>query len=239
MTMRPLAAATAVVLSLGLAACGGGDSTSSGSASASMEGSSAESQTSMTPSPSSEGKGEKKRASGKQGSGGEGSRPGSSGHHVDAAPLKVTGGGSAQFEVSGGDNSVQEYGAEAGESELREAAEAVHSFYVARLGGEWALACSDLSRSTAEGLQQLAEKSPQLKGKGCAGGLDAFTKPLSPSLQRQLTTLDAAALRTEGEQAFLIYTGPPGRTVYAMPLRSEGGEWKLGAITAAALPGAK
>jgi hypothetical protein len=44
------------------------------------------------------------------------------------------------------------------------------------------------------------------------------------------------AVRHRGEQAFLIYVAPPGRTVYAMPLKLEDGEWKLGAI-AAELPG--
>jgi hypothetical protein len=152
-------------------------------------------------------------------------------------PLRVSGGGSAQFKVSGGDNSIQEYGSEAGESELRQAAAALHAFYVARVGEEWGRACSYLAKSTAGGLQQLAASSQRLRGKGCGGALDALTKPLSPSLQRETTTVDAAALRHEGEQAFLIYTAPPGRIVYAMPLSLEGGEWKLGALSGAELPG--
>ena len=134
---------------------------------------------------------------------------------------------------------MQEYGAEGGESELREVAERVHSFYVARVAGEWAKACSYLSAHQVQSLEQLASKAPQLKGKKCAGALAALTESVSPKLQRQLTTVNAAALRSEGEQAFLIYTGPPGKTVYAMPLSEEGGEWKLGAISAPTLPGAK
>jgi hypothetical protein len=162
---------------------------------------------------------------------------GSTGKPVNAAPLKVSGGGSEQFEVKGGDNSVQEYGSEAGEDELREAAEAVYSFYVARAGEEWTLACSYLAAAQIEALKQLATQAPQLKGKGCAALLAALTEPLSASLQRQATTVDAASLRHEGEQAFLIYTGPPGKTVYSMPLSAEGGVWKLGAISASVLPG--
>jgi hypothetical protein len=153
-------------------------------------------------------------------------------------PLEVSGGGSAQFKVSGADNSVQEFGSEAGESELSEAAAAVHAFYAARVSEEWARACSYLAKSTTAGLGQLAASSARLEGKGCAGALDALTKPLSPSLQRETTTVDAAALRHDGAQAFLIYTGPPGKTVYAMPLKLEGGEWKLGALSGAELPGA-
>lgn len=159
------------------------------------------------------------------------------GSKANAAPLEVSGGGSEQFKVKGGDNSVQEYGEEAGEGELREAAQAVHSFYVARAAEEWAEACSYLAKRTIEGFEELAAKSPQLKGKSCAALLAALTEPLSASLQRQATTVDAAALRHEGEQAFLIYTGPPGKTVYSMPLSLEGGAWKLGALTASVLPG--
>lgn len=132
---------------------------------------------------------------------------------------------------------MQRYGSEAEEVELREAAELVHSFYVARIAEEWARACTYLSKRTVKGFEQIAAQTPQLKGKGCAQVLAALTEPLSPALQRDATTIDAAALRQGGSQGFLIYTGPPGKTVYSMPLILEGGGWKLGAISASVLPG--
>lgn len=153
------------------------------------------------------------------------------------APLKVSGGGSSQFKVKGGDNSVQEYGSEASESELSQAAEAVHSFFVARIRGEWASACALLAASERESVEKLTSESSGSGGKGCPAALAAFTKQVPPSVARELTTVDAASLRHDGDQAFLIYTGPPGRTVYAMPLRQEEGAWRLGAIDGAALPG--
>ena len=67
-------------------------------------------------------------------------------------PLKVSGGGSEQFLIKGGDNSIQEYGEESGESELQEAAEQVHDFFVARAMGDWEKACSYLSKSMSEQL---------------------------------------------------------------------------------------
>jgi hypothetical protein len=152
-------------------------------------------------------------------------------------PLEVSGGGSGQFRVKGGDNSVQEYGAEADATELRQAAATVHSFFVAQVRLEWARACSVLAAGEREDLERLAASSPRSRGKGCAGALAVTTKAVSPSLARQLTTLDAASLRQEGDQAFLIYTAPPGRTVYAMPLRREDGAWRLGALSGAELPG--
>lgn len=152
-----------------------------------------------------------------------------------STPLKVSGGGSEQFVVKGGDNSIQEFGEEADESELREAAETVHSFFVTRAEGDWTAACSYLSKSLTEQLEQLAARSTQLQNKGCASFLEAFTSPLSASTWREVTTVDAGSLRHDGEQAFLIYYGAPHKTVYAMPLAEEDGEWKVGALSGNAL----
>lgn len=152
-----------------------------------------------------------------------------------SVPLKVSGGGSAQFRTKGGDNSIQEFGEESGESELQEAAEAVHSFYVRRAEGDWKGACSYLSKAMLEQLEQLAASSTELKDKRCPPFLAAFTSPLSAAEWRQVTTVDAGSLRQEGEQAFLIYYGPPGKTVYSMPLKVEGGEFKVGALAGDAI----
>jgi hypothetical protein len=152
-----------------------------------------------------------------------------------SVPLKVSGGGSAQFQTKGGDNSVQEFGEEAAESELQEAAEAVHGFYVKRAEGDWKGACAYLSKAMLEQLEQLAASSTELSDKRCPSFLEAFTSPLSAAEWRQVTTVDAGSLRDEGEQAFLIYYGAPGKTVYAMPLKQEEGAWKVGALSGDAL----
>jgi hypothetical protein len=143
-------------------------------------------------------------------------------------PLKVSGGGSEQFRVEGGDNSIQEYGEEADESELEEVAEIVHDFYVARATEDWAGACSYLSESLREQLEQLGSKS---EVKECAPFLEAFTTDLPDKVWLEITTIDAASLRHDGEQAFLIYHGAKGEA-YAMPLFEEDGEWKVTALSA-------
>lgn len=145
------------------------------------------------------------------------------------APLKVSGGGSKQFQVKGGDNSIQNYGEEADESELEEVAEIVHGFYVARVEEEWEKACSYLAKGNVEQLEQLVHQSPQFKGKGCRAILESLTPPLSTSTQRETTIVDAGSFRHEGEQGFLIYYGAEG-AVYAMPLREEGGTWKVAGL---------
>jgi hypothetical protein len=158
-------------------------------------------------------------------------------HPDRVVPLRLSGGGSAQFRAAGGDNSVQEYGAEAGRFELQEAATVVHRFYAARNEKRWRDACSDLSKSNIEQLEELAAHSPDIKGPGCGPALDAFTRSQPAAIQREITIVDAGSLRRNGKRGFLIYYGAHG-VVYAMPLVRETGRWKLAAIIAATLPGA-
>lgn len=221
-------AVAGIVLALGLAACGGSsDSTTTTSPSTSSTTTSQQ-----KPAKSQEKNGNHSKAGKSKEPNGEGSA--SSGAKVAAAPLKVSGGGSGQFRTKGGDNSIQEFGSEAGETELQQAAEAVHGFYVARAEERWATACSYLTKSMVEQLEQLASQSSQFKGKGCAPILHAFTQPLPASVRRETTVVDAGSLRHKGEQSFLIYYGP-GKAVYAMPMNQEDGKWKVGALSGDAL----
>jgi hypothetical protein len=110
----------------------------------------------------------------------------------------------------------------------------VHGFYVSRAAQEWDKACSYLAKSNIEQLEQLASQSPQLKGADCVAVLKAFTRPLPASIEREITTVDAGSLRREGERGFLIYYGA-GHTKYAMPLREEGGTWKVTALSGTTL----
>jgi hypothetical protein len=230
-TQRILALIGVALAALALSACGGGSSDGGSSAS--------ESGSTEAATPGSETSGgapaEEKQGGKKGGAHPAQAEKGPKDHTAAevSVPLKVSGGGSGQFVVKGGDNSIQEFGDESDESELRLAGEAVHAFFVARATGHWADACSRMSASLRERLEELARKS---EVHGCANFLEAFTTQLPASAWRQVTTMDAGSLRLNSEEAFLVYTGAEG-TVYAMPLKEEGGEWKVTALTAAALPG--
>lgn len=215
--------AAAILAATVLAACGGSDSsTEAGSTVTAGDSTSAAQQGNGKGQQGGGGKAKQKGGSAEGGSG-------QSGQPEVSTPLKVSGGGSDQFRSKGGDNSIQEFGEESGESELEEAAAALHGFYVARAGEDWGRACSFLSSSMVGQLEQLATQSPQLKGKDCAALLHAFTRPLPASVRRETTVVDAGSLRTEGERSFLIYRGEGG-TVYAMPMKDESGEWKVGLL---------
>jgi len=157
---------------------------------------------------------------------------GSDGKHI-VVPLQVSGGGSEQFQTKGGDNSIQEYGDEGDDSELNEVAEIVHNFYVARVEQQWDKACTYLSKDNIKQLEQLAARAKQ-GNVDCGTVLKAFTRTLPPSIEREITTVDARSFRHDSEQGFLIYYGA-GKTVYAMPLRTEDGTWKVTALVGTTL----
>lgn len=224
---RPLAVLLAAVLAAAvLAACGSSSSDSSSATSTEASGSTSDTTTAKS------GSGQQSGGSA-QSKGSHEASGGKSTAEVET-PLKVSGGGSAQFRSKGGDNSIQEFGGESGESELQEAAEVVHGFYVSRAAEEWDKACSYLAKSNIEQLEQLANQSAKSQGADCATVLKAFTRPLPASVDREITTVDAGSLRREGEQGFLIYYGA-GHVKYAMPLRDEGGVWKVTALSGTTL----
>jgi len=238
---RPLAVLIAAVLAVGLlTACGSSDSNSSSSTSSSTPPSGAT--TTDTTAQNNQQSNSTKKAMGQKEGAGQGQNGGQpqsqqgNGKSVEEVetPLKVSGGGSAQFRTKGGDNSIQEFGDESDESELQEAAEVVHGFYVSRAAEEWDKACAYLAKSNIEQLEQLAAQSPQSKGADCATVLKAFTRPLPAAVEREITTVEAGSLRHEGEQGFLIYYGA-GHVKYAMPLREEGGVWKITALSGTTL----
>jgi hypothetical protein len=146
---------------------------------------------------------------------------------VPVGPLRVSGGGSGQFRVKGGDNSIQDFGEEASESELEEAAKALHDFYVGRAREEWRRACANLSKLPTEQLRQLTERAQQGSTE-CPSALAAITPSLPAKVARETTAVDAGSLRVEGDRGFLIYRDEEG-AVYAINMANEDG-WKVGAL---------
>jgi hypothetical protein len=151
---------------------------------------------------------------------------GEAGAKASVAPLRVSAGGSASFRVKGGDNSVPDYGSEAAASELAQAAKTLHAYMVARARGDWAKGCTYLSAEARESTEQPA---PSGTGKGCAAGLAASSAGVSASAARELTVIDAASLRVEGPQGFLLYRGA-GDTPFSMPMVREGSVWAVGLL---------
>lgn len=173
----------------------------------------------------------------KQGKQGEGSKGGSGPQQpplekstFTPKPHHDSGGGSKQFVVKGGDNSIQEFGEEGSESELQKAATALHGFLDARAEGDFKAACSYLGPEVAKSLQQFAASSKALKGAACPQLLAALSKGVPVSTLAEAAQANVGSLRFEGGQAFLIYRGA-GKEVYAISMLEQGGEWKVAGLS--------
>ncbi len=144
--------------------------------------------------------------------------------------------------VKGGDNSVQTYGTEASDSERTEAAIALQAFLNERLEGDWEGVCSALaSRARAQIDEFIKQLESQGKDVGCAGTMAILDQGTAQSQLRQEATItEVLSFRGDGHvpgnPSYLIFIGPPGSTLYSMPMYFEEGGWKVGMALPSELP---
>ncbi len=143
--------------------------------------------------------------------------------------------GSASFRTPGGDNSIQNFGEEADAAEVDAASTALADYLQARSEDDWAGQCATLAKAAVAPLEELASRSPQLKGKGCAAILAALVSGAPRSTRTNTMTDGIASLRFEGDRGFALYHGTHG-VDYFVPMTREDGEWKVGAIAPTEFP---
>lgn len=224
-----LLALVALLLAMGLIACGGGDSSDSTAAEANGQGHSESKPGEASDKNAAKG-GEKKPG----GSTEKESKSDRASEAADFTPRQHndSGGGSAPYKTKGGDNSVQEFGEEAGSSEFDAAATALHNFLDARAEGNWAATCEYISKSIIESFKNLVAKAKRIEDESCAGILEKLVNPAAKSaMKAEAEQANARSLRTEGdEQAFILYTGPHA-TIFSMPMANEDGAWKVASLS--------
>jgi hypothetical protein len=207
-------ALAALLLAFGVAACGGGDDSDSTTEASGQQQSQADS--------ASQG--------GEAGSGESDSSSGDSADGDASESHNDSGGGSGQFKVKGGDNSVQEFGEEANAEEFDAAAVALHDFLDARAEGDWEATCEYVASSVTEAFEKLAEQAKQIEGTSCSDILENLTNPAAiPLFKEEAAKANVGSLRVDDEKAFVIYTGTKG-TVMAIPMANEDGEWKVASL---------
>lgn len=223
--------ALALVFASGLVACGSDSSTSSPS---SAETPMAESRdtTSTTPDPPAEERSADARGRGNQAAASKPSVPAE--EEFTPPPHQDSSGGSEQFRVKRGDNSIQEYGDEASSSDFVEAAAALHAYLDARAVGAWAAACTYLDRRLAAEMVKFA--SQQNGAKACPPALAAISSSAPPRVLREAARVDVAALRVKGDSAFLLFRDSAGQSLFISVTR-EAGTWKVAALAASPLGG--
>lgn len=144
-------------------------------------------------------------------------------------PHEDSGGGSKQFRVEGGDNSIQSFGAETGGKEFKRAAVAFHNFFDARAEGQWAAACSYLSSGIVTSLRNYASEAKGADGPNCASAVELATDPAAMrALRVEAKRVDVASLRVEGNRAYLLYRDAYDDP-FAIAMVREKGAWKVGA----------
>jgi hypothetical protein len=202
---RGLRALPLLALALGvlaIAGCGSGSSTSSSPSSTST---SSEATTSTPSAPTTTQSG--------TGAGAAGSNQSSSGNSNGSAPTTE----------SGGDNSIQTYGAAAGGSEKATLAAAAHSFFAAMASSDYAKVCTAIAASNREQLQAF------LKSKQQKGGCPAVLKTLIPASEdpeaQKAASATISAVRIKGDTAFVLFTPKGGQPSYFV-MKREGAAWK-------------
>lgn len=224
-----LVLAIAALLAFGLAACGGDSDDSTGSTSTAAGGGETAKQ---APEPA-DGKGNQKQGGDEEGGATGSDRSPSEGDSGSSG--SGSGEGSAAFRTPGGDNSIQDFGEEADGEELGAAEAALVAYLDARAGGDWAKSCEYLAKAAVQPLEQLAESSPKLKGKGCAAIIGALMSQVPASSRANPLGDGVASLRFEGERGFALFHGPKG-VDYFVPMVKEGDEWKVGAMAPSEFP---
>jgi hypothetical protein len=229
-TKTLIAVAAALLLAVGLAACGGGDDSGSTATEASAPDQGGGNSKGGASSGGDANGGGGKSGSGQSGGSGNGSSSSFVPKHHDDS-----GGGSKQFEVKGGDNTIQGFGEEAEPSESEKAAAALHNFLDARAAEDWDATCYYLARGIIEPLKKIASQTDQPGVGSCAGILEKLTNPAAmDALRAEAANADVGSVRIEGARGFVIYHAN-GKTVFAMPMVYEDGRWKVGALAGAQL----
>ena len=122
---------------------------------------------------------------------------------------------------------------EFGGSERREASIALATYLNARAEGNWSGACALLAKKPIEQLEKLS------RGKAdCTEVLKATAKGTRSMPGSQIT--EVLSFRgggdISGDPSYLIFTGPPGQTLFSMPMYLEAGTWKVGLAQPSELP---
>jgi len=222
-----LAIALAALFALGLAACGG--SSDSSSTQSIATGSSQGATTAPSGQSDDNQGGNEKQSGDDKGSSGSGNE--SSGDDNPSSSDER----SAEFRTPGGDNSIQNYGSEASSSELGEVEDTVTSYLDARAKGEWEKSCQGLAKMAKAPIEQLGEKSPQLKGKSCGAIIALLSSQVPASARKSPLVEGIASVRFQGDRGFALFHGPGGARFF-IPVVKEGGEWKVGALVASEFP---
>jgi hypothetical protein len=135
-------------------------------------------------------------------------------------------------ESKGGEASIEEFGSEAAGSDRQELLGVYSDYMNAIAERDYGAACSHLSATVQNSLEQLAGKA--LKGKGCAAILPKLLAPTASVISRAQANGKITKVRVEGDRAFIVFHAP-GAKLYQLTMVREDGEWKAATVAASVL----
>ncbi|MGB7684773.1 MAG: hypothetical protein WBL45_03230 [Solirubrobacterales bacterium] len=153
------------------------------------------------------------------GCGGSGSNSSSEpGSELSSAP-------STEFVGKGQNGRLATLGKVADDEEREAASRVIEESLQAREAGDWEAQCSSLATVTVKQL----EKSGTVLGTqpGCAKTLEMQAEPAPPGALANTMTGPIDVLRTFGDERGLAFYHGPENKDYVIPVKKEGGEWKV------------
>ncbi len=147
------------------------------------------------------------------------------GSEIVTGPLRVIGGGIAQYRVRGEDNTIEAYGREGARAELAQAAADVHGYLVAKAEGNLQAACAFLSKTLNRRLGQEAPPAKRGSRQACAATIAAYTSPVPAADRYRESEVVAGSLRIRGDTGFLFFNAARGGEKLLMV--REDGKWRI------------
>jgi hypothetical protein len=140
---------------------------------------------------------------------------------AEAEPAKA-------FIVKGEANNFVIFGHESGAVDREAASKVLGENLEAREAHDWAGQCATLSRRTVKEVEHEAEFIAGHR-RPCPQELAKLAETAPPYVLADTLSGPIAALRIEGNKGIALYHGENKN--YAMPMKKEGGEWKVDKLT--------
>jgi len=145
-------------------------------------------------------------------------------------PLALAACGEDDQPVQSAPETPGQFGSELTGAEARQAAIALRGYLEARAEHRWARACSYLAKPIRRFLDRAAARSKRPLGNDCPSFIASSTRKLLPSERSVLDRVTVDSARADGDRGYVLYQ-VPGDGEQAMPIRAEGGRWKLAGLS--------
>lgn len=141
-------------------------------------------------------------------------------------PVGISACGDNGSSAQNSQGSIRDFGSELTGTEARQAAAVLRAYLDARAERRWTRACSYLAEPIRRLLELATARSKRLPGTDCSDLIASATRKLPAPERAALDRVTVDSVRADGDRGYVLYQAP-GDGERAMPIRAEGGSWKL------------